>query len=437
MKLAELRRNALGICAAAALLAGCGGAQPPIGAPGAMPQRRPPVTRADSTNYTIVYSFAGSPDGAKPTASLIDVGGKLYGTTSEGGLSTSYDNCREQQSSCGTVFRVTTSGTEKVLHRFGFQDDGGAPLAGLVDVGGMLYGTTTVGGGYADCGQYTTGFYGCGTVFSITPGGTEKVLHSFAGRPSDGQSPYASMTDVKGTLYGTTRDGGSSHCATYGHFYRVSCGTVFSITTGGTETMVYSFGRGRLAHWPQARLIEEGRKLYGTTVGGGAYSYGTVFSISPGGEEKVVHSFGQGADGIEPVAGLIEVKGTFYGTTLWSCNFCAGAYKGWGTVFSVTQSGTEKVLHRFSAGTDGANPRGPLTEMNGTLYGTTAAGGAYESGTVFSITPSGREKVLHSFGAGTDGSDPVSGLIEVAGTLYGTTASGGTYGSGTVFALTP
>ncbi len=80
--------------------------------------------------------------------------------------------------------------------------------------------------------------------------------------------------------------------------------------------------------------------------------------------------------------------------------------------------------------------------MKGTLYGTTSWGRAYGSGTssggtVFSITTSGKEKVLHSFGKGSDGADPRAGLIHVNGTLYGTTAEGGAHGDGTVFALTP
>jgi hypothetical protein len=39
--------RALSICVAAALLAGCGGSQPPIGAPGAMPLTSALATRAD------------------------------------------------------------------------------------------------------------------------------------------------------------------------------------------------------------------------------------------------------------------------------------------------------------------------------------------------------------------------------------------------------
>jgi uncharacterized repeat protein (TIGR03803 family) len=88
-----------------------------------------------------------------------------------------------------------------------------------------------------------------------------------------------------------------------------------------------------------------------------------------------------------------------------------------------------------------------LLEVNGTLYGTTWVGGTYGLGTVFSMTTSGKEHVLHSFN-GSDGAHPETDLIDVNGTLYGTTHVGGfkwgckpningTAGCGTVFALTP
>ncbi|MGA7246860.1 MAG: choice-of-anchor tandem repeat GloVer-containing protein, partial [Candidatus Cybelea sp.] len=158
--------------------------------------------------------------------------------------------------------------------------------------------------------------------------------------------------------------------------------------------------------------------------------------ITPSGRKKVLYDFGAkhfGSDGSSPDAGLIDVGGTLYGTT-----FDGGTHAD-GTVFSITLSGTEKVLHSFSFSTvfrdsDGVEPSAPLIKVKGTLYGTTVQGGAYGGGTVFSITTAGKEKVLHSFGNG-DGTAPYAGLINVNGTLYGTTQDGGAYNSGTIFAL--
>jgi uncharacterized repeat protein (TIGR03803 family) len=71
----------------------------------------------------------------------------------------------------------------------------------LIDVNGTLYGTT-----------WTGGYYGGGTVYSISTSGAEKVLYSFRGG-GDGASPESALIYVNGTLYGTTVNGGGSRRA--------------------------------------------------------------------------------------------------------------------------------------------------------------------------------------------------------------------------------
>jgi uncharacterized repeat protein (TIGR03803 family) len=152
----------------------------------------------------VLHSF-NSTDGAGPVAGLIfDAGGKLYGTTIQGGT---YND--------GAVFELARSvsavggsWTEKVLHSFN-STDGAGPVAGLIfDAVGNLYGTTLYDGTYENC-DYGAG---CGTVFELTSivggGWTEQVLHSFGGG-ADGQNPQAGMIfDAAGNLYGTTNVGG-------------------------------------------------------------------------------------------------------------------------------------------------------------------------------------------------------------------------------------
>ena len=133
-----LSRYALSV-SAAAMLAGCGGSQPPIGAPGAVPQASTNATHAELTTltrptitYGLLYSFKpGSGDGVDPYASLVNVNGILYGTTVGGGA---YGG--------GTVFAIAPSGTEAVVHSFGASGDGETPFAGLTEAKGTLYGTT-------------------------------------------------------------------------------------------------------------------------------------------------------------------------------------------------------------------------------------------------------------------------------------------------------
>jgi uncharacterized repeat protein (TIGR03803 family) len=171
-----------------------------------------------------------------------------------------------------------------------------------------------------------------------------------------------------------------------------------------------------------------------------------VFKLTPrqgGWTETVLHSFDRdGTDGILPQGGVVfDASGNLYGTTN-----AGGTYTD-GTVFELTpaQVGgwTEKVLHSFNLdGTDGALPAaGPIFDAHGNLYGTTNGGGTYILGTVFELTRTEggnwTEKVLHSFGNGTDGASPCAGVIFNGGNLYGTTTSGGTHNQGTVFEFQP
>jgi uncharacterized repeat protein (TIGR03803 family) len=311
-----------------------------------------------SGKETELHRFGGGSE--DPEGGLINVNGTLYGTTS-GAYAT--DD--------GTVFSITTSGKETVLHSFaGGSEDGAAPFAGLINVNGTLYGTTASGGANDD-----------GTVFAITTSGAESVLHSFGGS-KDGQEPEAGLISVKGTLYGTTFQGGAN-----------GQGTVFSITTSGKEHVLHSFGpfgSSGDGYRPEAGLISVKGTLYGTTAQGGEHGIGTVFNITPSGAESVLHSFAGGKrDGDYPEAGLINVNDTLYGTTLRGGAHCeGGSESGCGTVFSITTSGTEAVLYSFEGyPDDGALPRAGLISVKGTLYGTTEVGGASGRGMVFSLSP--------------------------------------------------
>src|SRR5450755_1561047 len=94
---------------------------------------------------------------------------------------------------------------------------------------------------------------------------------------------------------------------------------------------------------------------------------------------------------------------------------------------------TEKVLHSFTNGTDGAYPISPLVrDASGTMYGATSVGGSSGQGTVFKIDATGQETILHSFNLVPDGESPQSALVlDAAGNLYGTTVGGGTFSAGT------
>ncbi len=366
---------------------------------------------ARAASERVVYSFEGGSDGAHPAAGLINVDGTLYGTTSGGG-----------SRGVGTVFRVTPAGVEAVVHSFnGYPDDGAVPSAGLINLGGALYGTTSGGGGSTHCA------YGCGAVFKVTAAGDETLVYSFEGG-DDGEGPIAGLINVSGTLYGTTyTGGGGTSCAS-------GCGTVFRVTTGGAENVLHAFQNNPDGAYPYAGLTNVGGTLYGTTVDGGALvDYGTAFMVTAAGIERVVHSFGN--EGCYPRSNLVDVGGRLYGTTT-GCGKPGGGYPD-GEVFTLTKTGAERVKHTFNGNPDGAAPYAGLADVGGTFYGTTVAGGTSNYGTVFEMTKAGHETVLYSFAGGSDGANPYAGLINVGGTLYGTTYGGGSRGFGTVFMITP
>jgi uncharacterized repeat protein (TIGR03803 family) len=382
-----------------------------------------PMPLAHAQTFTTLYNFTGSPDGASPRASLIrDAAGNLYGTTEGGGVG-----------GYGAVFKLDTRGQETVLYSFTGSPDGAYPLAGLIrDAAGNLYGTTSSGGAHVTSG----------TVFELKrkAGGvwTEKVLHSFTNRRTDGNMPVAGVIfDGQGNLYGTTYQGGS-----------LGSGTVFKLspTSGGhwKETILHSFGRGTDGTNPSASLIlDHAGHLYGTTTFGGGVSgclsgppgCGTVFKMarakSGSWNEKTLHAFTGYPDRGNPYSGLVRDAGTLYGTT------ASGGYKLYGTVFSVTNTGTYSSLVSFMGYPWAGSPLGGVVfDALGNSYGSAGQGEAGE-GTVFEFDTAGQLIILHSF-AGTDGANPVAGLVrDKAGNLYGTTKDGGRFSQGTVFELTP
>ena len=317
--------------------------------------------------------------------------------------------------------------------------DGSDPVASLVaDKAGNLYGTTSLGGANAS-----------GSIFEITPSGTESVLYSFCAQANcaDGSYPDSTLIrDKAGNLYGTTANAGGG-----------GGGTVFKLTPGGTYSVLYSFCSVTNCldgDYPEPGVVMDGKgNLYGVTGIGGAFNYGTVFELAPNGTESVLHSFGppNTADGLNPQGGLIrDGKGNLYGTTAaGGANYnCTQIFGTCGTVFEISAKGGYTVRYAFcpqTACSDGAIPLGALVEdKGGNLYGTTSTGGLFNCsgagcGTVFELAPNGAESVLYTFCPQTpcsDGSSPKAGLLAgTGGVFYGTTAGGGTNNLGTVFEL--
>ena len=358
--------------------------------------------------FKTLVSFDG-PNGANPGYGPLVQGfdGKIYGTASIGGASED-----------GTVFKITPSGTLTTLHSFDGTDGSnlfGDPVIQAAD--GNFYGTTEAGGAH-----------GNGTVYKMTPAGVVTTLYNFCAEINcaDGYYPRGLMQATNGKFYGATVQGGA-----YGG------GTVFEINSVGQLNTLHSFcAEANCADGgePFIPVQATNKNFYSTTNYGGAYNGGTVFEINAAGKLTTLHSF-DGADGSNPFSSLIQASdGNFYGTTIY------GGTGQDGTVFKMTPGGVLTTLHSFD-GADGANPTAALVQAtNRNFYGVTTNGGTYKTGTIFEMTGQGQLTTLYSFCAQQgcpDGSTPYAGLLQATdGSLYGTTATGGANAIyGTVFSV--
>lgn len=384
--------------------------------------------------FAVLHTFTESPDGAAP-------GGGLVNDAAGNLYGTTVEGGLLDQ---GTVYEIDKTGAERVLYRFRGGDDGYSPVGSLTfDPAGNLYGATVGGGSKSP--EVCDG-YGCGTIFELAKTGKQTVLHAFeTGSGDDGSEPEAGLVgDGAGYFYGTTILGGT--------FF----GAVFRIDAAGREIILHSFNGTTDGAYPSAALIlDAAGSLYGTTTGSlgvasvtpaterdSSADYGTVFKLTATGQEIVLHTFTGTPDGEFPTARLLrDQAGNLYGTTV------EGGTGSCGTVFKVTATGHETVLYNFTCTPDGAYPyAGLVRDPAGNLYGTTSEGGAYDQGAVFELSPNGTERVLYSFTGGEDGGRPTADLLlDAAGNLYGTTSFGGDLslcpafgesGCGVVFRLT-
>jgi uncharacterized repeat protein (TIGR03803 family) len=168
----------------------------------------------------VLYNFSGA-DGDDPAGPLAQGSdGNLYGTTTFGGANNT-----------GEIFQLTLPKHKlNVLHSFSSinpsnseNSDGASPLAGLLAASdGYLYGSSDLGGTNT-----------CGTLFRVTTSGSFSKIAEFPNLgcgPSNGNfdtEPQAAlMQHTNGCLYGVTESGGTNRA---GNSY---AGNVYSLCPG-------------------------------------------------------------------------------------------------------------------------------------------------------------------------------------------------------------
>jgi uncharacterized repeat protein (TIGR03803 family) len=375
--------------------------------------------------FTTLVNFDFT-DGADPYRNSMIQGadGNLWGLTEIGGA----------PGADGTVFKMSLAGALTTVANLN-STDGGSPQGGLVlGTDGSYYGTNTEGGTSGACSE------GCGTIFKVAPNGVLTLLHSFCDLPNcpDGAIPYGGLMEATdGNFYGATGYGGGSSACYFG------CGTIFKITPQGILTTLHSFdGADGSLPYAQRPLVQGADgNFFGTASQGGANADGTFFKITPAGELTILYNFcalANCADGGYPAGAIQGADGRFYGVTGSGGGFSGNG----GTIFRISADGKLTTLHRFTIESGLYPDAGLIQATDGNFYGTTRNGGAGGSrcdtggcGTVYQVTPEGELTTLHSFDS-TDGTEPSGLLVQATnGSFYGMVQLGGANFDGTLFSL--
>jgi uncharacterized repeat protein (TIGR03803 family) len=404
-------------------------------------------THAAAAKYSVMHDFcsdANCADGIAPRGGLtFDSAGNLYGVTAQGGAYAT-----------GSVFRITPDGRLATLHTFCAQGcaDGNTPQAALiVDVEGRLYGSTPRGGSDGGGNVFMLSPGGAGNAWKFRTlhnfcsaatcadgtGPAARLTYQGAdsGLPYDGTSP----------LYGTTSLGGWNDAGIVfelkpdGHAFR--------------ERVIYTFCSQSLCAdggAPLGLTMDGSGNLFVATHGGGVHNGGTVLKLSPSRKKEwnaqVLYSFcalAHCADGSGPNTALLrDAQGNLYGGTSFG-----GNAKNSGVVFRLTNDGArwrESVLHVFCSDRDcrdGAQPTGAFVmDSAGVLYGLAGGSAGDRIGGAVWRLDGANYTPLHGFCRQGEscGETPVAGLImDASGQLYGETASGGAKGGGAVFEVMP
>src|SRR5258708_7607668 len=160
---------------------------------------------------TTLWNFANGTDDSVPFfTTLQGQDGNMYGVSAA-----------QYNGQYGAFFKVSASGVFKALRDFGYTN-GANPNLPTQGTDGNFYGTAQ-GGGDPTCR--------CGVVYKATAAGAITVLHNFKGYPTDGYRPLAVLVQgYDGNFYGTTYQGGTKNF-----------GSVYKITPAGSESVLYSF----------------------------------------------------------------------------------------------------------------------------------------------------------------------------------------------------
>jgi len=273
-----------------------------------------------------------------------------------------------------------------------------------------------------------------GTVFSLTPGGTLTVLHTFLPGPDEtypnGSLPGLLVEGSDGELYGATVFGGVDGCNGY-----CGDGVLFRLNKDGSDFQIVHKSCSRTnctdGGGVTALAVAKDGNIYGTDFGGGLNrcgdgGCGAIFQVTPStGEYKLVFSFNGTSDGYEPVA-LMPVGALLYGSDgkLFRYNPKTGVFK------IINETKLLPDSRRQSGGAPGAiGPDGELYGFHG-VWGKDGIG-------LFEVRLNGKDLQLFPFyNSLVDGGQP-DGLLLATDKNFWVADFHGATGYGDIITLSP
>ncbi|MEO9871764.1 MAG: choice-of-anchor tandem repeat GloVer-containing protein, partial [Ekhidna sp.] len=299
-------------------------------------------------SYELIHEFeSGSVFFGTSWAALLELEGKIYGTTN-----------REGANGYGEIFRLNPDGTGfTILHEFDLTT-GGEPFGKLVYSNSKIWGTCSIGGEI-----------GNGVIFNVELDGSNyTMVHSFNG--DNGDRPIGSLAENDGFLWGTTLRGGLENL-----------GTLFRIKIDGSDFEKVFDNDLLSGHTPSSIPLIYGDRIYIAINRGGKNNFGTIVSFHIAGTDyKKEFGFNQDlvASGIS--SSLIDCEGTLWGMTRY------GGLHGKGILFNINRDESEfSIAHSFDGDNGGLDEGNRLFHLNNKVLGMTTNGVLYDMGVIFTI----------------------------------------------------
>jgi hypothetical protein len=156
---------------------------------------------------SILHFFTDGTDGSIPSGgAVIDSKGNVYGTTLQGGNSSS--NCTAfGYSGCGLVFQLAAANSYSKTNIHVFSGiDGASPALLAINAKSRLFGVTSMNSSaLTTC---TASAYYCGTAYQLTPTTStwvDKTLYTFTGVTNNITGPeFGLAVDTLGKIYGVS-----------------------------------------------------------------------------------------------------------------------------------------------------------------------------------------------------------------------------------------